>query len=61
MDIPNNFWLTWMSMETQNAVIWPAMEYSYLKMSKAPAVSGAHNHEELGIATNNEEKRLAEL
>ena len=51
-----------MSIETRNILLYGQLQSGLtLELSKAPAVSGARNYDELCIAAKNEEKRLAEL
>ena len=51
-----------MSIETQNALLYGQLQSGLaFKLSKVPAVSGAHNYEELCIVAKNEGRRLAEL
>ena len=51
-----------MSAETRNVLLYGQLQSGLtLELSKAPAVSGARNYDELCIAAKNEEKRLAEL
>ena len=51
-----------MSTETRNVLLYGQLQSGLtLELSKAPAVSGTRNYDELCIAAKNEEKRLAEL
>ena len=51
-----------MFMETQNALLYGQLQSGHaFELSKAPAMSGARNYEELCIAAKNEEKKMAEL
>ena len=51
-----------MSTETRNVLLYGQLQSGLtLELSKAPAVSGAYNYDELCIAAKNDEKRLAEL
>ena len=49
-------------METQNSMLHGQLQSGLaFELCKAYTVSGAHNYEELCIATKNEDRRLAEL
>ena len=51
-----------MSMETQNVLLYGQLQSGLaFELSKALAVSGARNYEEICIAAKNEEGRLVEL
>ena len=46
-----------MSIETRNALLYGQLQSGLaFDLSKAPAVSGTHNYEELCIAAKNEER-----